>query len=103
MSIDRRSIAFIGHVYLRKSLKTNRDNTLPDKNYCLVRFLGETKFSWQYLGCSESDQVLIKLEVMKKMVPKADFNRMSSLLVGQRILFDIQHEVSSKHLRGVIK
>lgn len=99
LSIDRRSIAFIGHIYCRRGEIFNEQR----KIYSLVRFLGETKFSWQYLGCSAENEELVKLEVMKKGLSKEDSRLISSLLVGQRIEFEIQREISSKHFRGAIK
>ena len=60
LSIDRRTIAFIGHVYAREELFAKRDESFSSEiNFTLIRFLGETKFSWQYLGCSGSNKELI--------------------------------------------
>ncbi len=96
LSIDRRSVPFIGHVYGK--------NKLPyvEGEYTLVRFLGKTKFSWRYQACPSGATDLIELELMKKASSKEQIDLIMSLQVGERINVKVIKEIAPDHLRVAI-
>jgi ribosomal protein RSM22 (predicted rRNA methylase) len=103
LSIDRRSVPFIGHLYSRESFDENMRNEDIVSCYTLVRFLGQTKFSWRYLACPAGSKHLIELELMKKLSTKSQVERVLTLCVGDRVDFKLAKEISPMHLRGTIK
>lgn len=101
LSIDRRSIALIGHVYLKGEFQKRSGK--EKSTHTLVRFLGETKYSWRYLACPIGCAELVELEFLKKLVAKEEKNKISSLCVGDQVLFITSKIVSRDRLRGQIK
>ena len=94
LSIDRRTIPFVGHVY-----GTNRGEL--GANFILVRYLGETKFSWRYLGCDQKSESLIELEFLKKSHSKIMQRKIMSLSVGNRLTVEVEKKVSPSHFRVI--
>lgn len=101
LSIDRRSISLIGHIYSKEEFQPVLEKEIG--THTLVRFLGETKYSWRYLACPVGCSSLVELELLKKLIPKEERNKVASLCVGDQVLFITSKEVNRDRLRGQIK
>lgn len=101
LSIDRRSVPFIGHIYQRNGIQKDLSQfEFKQQVYTLVRFLGETKFSWRYLACPVGGNQLVELEMMKKLLSKDQVEKVMSLCVGDRVEFSTVKTISPNHFRG---
>jgi len=103
LSIDRRSVPFVGHIYIKTAMLTESGvaNEAGEK-FTLVRFLGQTKFSWRFLACPVGSQEIVELEILKKLLTKDQVHQVMSLCVGDRVRFSLVKAVGPNHLRGHI-
>ena len=80
LSIDRRSIALIGHVYLKGEFQKRSGKRKKHTHAC--SFSRETKYSWRYLSCPIGCTELVELEFLKKLVAKEEKTRYLRYALG---------------------
>lgn len=87
-SIDRKAMAFIGHIYT-KTEKIKKD---PHR---FVRFMGESKhaFTWEVCRLHEGEQVLTVFEIPKKSLSKKEQKEFKKLCVGAHFDYEIIKEL----------
>lgn len=84
--LDRRTQPMTGHLYMKTKFE--------DKRATFVRFLNETKFSFEWEVCLEDGQ-LKKFQWMKKSLDKSKVKEMQRLSVGQRFEFVVDKVIDS--------
>lgn len=92
-SLDRKILPMTAHVYRRK-------NNLPPSNLAtIIRYLNETKFSFEYEVCTfENDKnVNVVVEIQKKHLDKQTEKKFKNLNVGEKIKFKIDKIVGAKY------
>jgi ribosomal protein RSM22 (predicted rRNA methylase) len=95
IQIDRRSMPLIGHVYIKEKLERSQISH-P------VRFLGESKFSFDYLFCHEENSELLKVELLKKYINKQELKEFRKTNLGDQIKFELVKQISKNHIKAKI-
>ena len=97
--LDRKVMPFIGHVYSKLS------NSETTSAYRVVRFLRETKFSfeWQVCGEFEGKNALKDFEVMKKSLSKKQIKEFKRQGVGEKISVNKLKEMTPQKWRVELK
>jgi ribosomal protein RSM22 (predicted rRNA methylase) len=92
-SLDRKILPMTAHVYRRK-------NNLPPSNLAtIIRFMNETKFSFEYEVCTFEDgkNKNVVVEIQKKHLDKKTEKKFKHMNVGEKILFKIDKVVGEKY------
>lgn len=94
VSLDRKILPMTAHVYKRKS------GLSPQQEATIIRFITETKFSFEYEVCffedGENKNVLI--EIPKKQLSKKEEKEFKHLSIGEKLSFTVE-KVLEKKLR----
>ncbi len=87
-SIDRKSMAFIGHIY-------TKNESFHKRAHRFVRFMGESKhaFSWEVCRSEEAEQKLIHFEIPKKTLSKKEVKEFKKLCVGTEFDYEVIKEL----------
>ena len=88
--IDRRTQAMTAHLYSKKEVSDSRAT--------FVRFLTETKFSFEWESCTPGPE-LKKLQWQKKKFSKAEVKQMQKKSVGEKFEFEVEKELPDGILR----
>ena len=88
--IDRRTQAMTAHLYSKKEV--------CDTRATFVRFLTETKFSFEWESCTAGPE-LKKLQWQKKKFSKAEVKQMQKKSVGEKFEFEVEKELQDGVLR----
>ena len=88
---DRRTMPLIAQVYSKVKVEKQFSGTM-------VRFLGETKFSFEMQVCLESGEEK-KIEVLKKDLDKEQIKKWRKTDVGIQLEFEILKQVNAQTLR----
>jgi len=88
---DRRTMPLIAHVYSKDKNESKNQGTL-------VRFLSETKFSFEFQVCL-SDGNEKKIEVLKKNLDKEQIKKFRKGDVGELLQFEIEKKLTDQCLR----
>ncbi len=82
--IDRKAMAFIGHFYTKGS------SVQPQESTRFIRFLNETKHSFDWQVCRKCEEGLEKaeLEIPKKIFSKKEAKEMKKLSVGTNFNYE---------------
>jgi hypothetical protein len=93
VSLDRKILPMTAHVYRRKS----KIMTLPNAA-TVVRYIQETKFSFEYEVCHLVDGVNKNsiIEIMKKELTKEEIKDFKHSNVGDRLSFDVEKMIGEK-------
>lgn len=88
---DRRTMPLIAHVYSRIK---------PEKEFSgtMIRFLGETKFSFEMQVCLRSGEEK-KIEVLKKDLDKEQIKKWRRADVGQLLEFEVLKQMTAQNWR----
>ncbi len=99
--LDRKVQPLVAHLYIRKDL--NRLNSLKknENEYIdgtIIRYLAETKFSFEYEVClvQAGKNVNQRIEFMKKELTKAQEKFFKNSDVGEKIQFKVIKEIDKK-------
>lgn len=95
VQLDRKVMPFIGHIYTKENFKKK------NRTAHFVRFLRETKFSFEWEVCLQENQALdlVTFEIMKKDLKKKEVKEMKKKSVGETFDFKITKELNSQKLR----
>jgi hypothetical protein len=104
IKLDRKSMPMIAHFYTRQEAQ-NKNRSVT------VRFLRETKFSFDIQVCEESTATLEKnstptlktLEILKKHMTKKEKKEFKELSVGTNITYEKIKEISEHHFKCQLK
>lgn len=88
---DRRTMPLIAHVYSREKNKSDYQGTT-------IRFLGETKFSFEFQVCLEEGTEK-KIEVLKKDLDKEQIKKWRHCDVGELLHFETLKQLTNQCLR----
>ena len=104
VGLDRKVQPLVAHLYIRKDLNNNlklnselnHENDFIDGT--IIRYLTETKFSFEYEVCylkdgKNSNQ---RIEIMKKELSKAQEKFFKNSDVGEKIQFKLMKEIDKK-------
>lgn len=93
VSLDRKIMPMTAHVYRRKK------GIAPNSEATIIRFINETKFSFEYEVClfeaGENKNVVV--EIQKKNLDKKMEKHFKHLSVGEKISFSVEKIVGSKY------
>ncbi len=94
VKLDRKVMPLIAHVYTKSIIK----NTHKAR---MIRFLRESKFSFDWEVCFERGDRLITgtFEILKKSLPKKEIKNMQKISVGIDFDYTIVKELSENHFR----
>ena len=101
VSLDRKILPMVAHVYRRKNKTAAVDNNGP----VTIRFLNETKFSFEYEVCMQNEvgeNRNVVIEIQKKQLSKSEEKAFKNADVGERISFEIEKIVQDK-LRVIVQ
>lgn len=93
VSLDRKILPMAAHVYRRK--KTSRVDNGP----VTIRYLNETKFSFEYEVCMQNEtgeNRNVVIEIQKKQLSKSQEKAFKNADVGERISFEVEKIVQDK-------
>ncbi|MBC7713993.1 MAG: hypothetical protein H7177_11685 [Rhizobacter sp.] len=93
VSLDRKILPMVAHVY-RKKQKAAVDN-----GPVTIRFMTETKFSFEYEVCMQNengDNRNVVIEIQKKQLSKIDSKAFKNADVGERLNFEIEKQIQEK-------
>ena len=93
VSLDRKILPMTAHVYKRKS------NLAPSSVATIVRYITETKFSFEYEVCLfENDKNKnAVIEIQKKQLDKKTQKKFKNLSVGEKLSFSIDKIIGEKY------
>lgn len=93
VSLDRKILPMTAHVYKRKT------NLAPSKLATIVRYITETKFSFEYEVCLFEDDrnKNVIIEIQKKQLDKKTEKKFKNLNVGERLNFTVDKMVGEKY------
>lgn len=99
--IDRKAMAFIGHLYIKKTQLTVEK---PKPSARFIRFLNETKhsFDWEVCRlCENREEGLEKarLEIPKKILSKKEAKEMKKVSVGINFSYEIDKVLGNGKIR----
>lgn len=88
VSINRKSMPFISHVYSRT---TNEKKISVENQATFVRYISESKFAYVWESCVWDKQKnhLVRFEILKKYLLKDDQKKMKKMSVGIRFLYTV--------------
>jgi ribosomal protein RSM22 (predicted rRNA methylase) len=92
-SLDRKILPMTAHVYRRK-------NNLPASNLAtIIRYINETKFSFEYEVCTFEDgkNRNVVVEIQKKHLDKETEKKFKHANVGEKISFKVEKVVGEKY------
>ena len=91
VSLDRKILPMTAHVYRRKQNLAVQDPTV-------IRYINETKFSFEYEVCffHEGENKNAIVEIQKKHLSKEQEKHFKNANVGDKIKFEIEKQVGSK-------
>ncbi len=96
VSLDRKILPMTAHLYRRRkqASATSSSTSAPT----LVRYLTETKFSFEYEACIAEDNknVIRTVEIQKRQLDKTLVKTFKHLNVGERIDFEVEKVVDHK-------
>lgn len=94
VKLDRKVMPLIAHVYT-KSVKCD------SKKARMIRFLRESKFSFDWEVCFERDGELTSanFEILKRGLSKKEIKEMQKLSVGIDVEYEVVKELSKNHIR----
>lgn len=100
VSLDRKTQALVAHVY-----KRNNNPIISNKNTAtIIRFINETKFSFEYQVCMEDGEsegrelVNRTIEILKKDLSKEEEKSFKKSNIGDQVNFEII-KIVNNHLR----
>jgi SAM-dependent methyltransferase len=96
--IDRKAMAFIGHLYVKDSA------VLPKNSARFIRFLKETKhsFDWEICRSSENSEEGLekaRIEIPKKILSKKEAKEMKKISVGINFDYEIDKVLGNGKVR----
>ncbi|MEA9355938.1 class I SAM-dependent methyltransferase [Bacteriovorax sp. PP10] len=93
VSLDRKILPMTAHVYKRKS------NRAPSNEATIIRYITETKFSFEYEVCMfENDKNKnVVVEIQKKQLDKKLEKKFKNLNVGEKLNFTVEKIVGDKY------
>lgn len=93
VSLDRKILPLVAHVYKRK----NGEAQLSHKAV-ITRFLGETKFSFDYEIClfHEGENQIKQIEIQKRQLSKTQEKEFKNLNVGEILSFEVEKIIGEK-------
>ncbi len=93
VSLDRKILPMMAHVYKRKSQVT------PSTLATVIRYVNETKFSFEYEVCLFEDgrNKNVMIEIQKKQLDKKTEKAFKNLNVGERLSFTVDKVVGEKY------
>lgn len=91
-SLDRKIMPMTAHVYRR------RQNTETRPKATIIRFINETKFSFEYEVCffEEGENKNAVIEIQKKQLSKEQEKAFKHSNVGDHIRFEVERTVGTK-------
>ena len=94
VKLDRKVMPLIAHVY-------TKINSIDTHKARMIRFLRETKFSFDWEVCIERETELVTatFEILKKPLSKREVKEMQKLSVGIDFEYTIVKELSKNHFR----
>lgn len=96
ISLDRKSMPYISHLYIKN------EEVTEDGNFAhFVQLIKETKFSFEFSVCIVKDGVnkQVTFEVMKKDFPKKEVKEIRKWSVGLRLRYKEVKEISENKIR----
>ena len=113
VKVDRRSLPFVFHFYIKsdlslKKMKTDKDSKFKEHEFegRIIQFLGKNKVSyrWRVCVCSsfvddESSLELLEIELMRRFLGKEEEKILENLPVGGNFRFKIEKELSKNKFR----
>ena len=110
VKVDRRSLPFVFHFYIKSSKNLENDKNLTSKDDELVgrviQFLGKNKVSYRWRVCvpssygsDDSKPELIEIELMRRSLAKKEEKNLENLPVGGDFRFKIEKELSKNKFR----
>ncbi|HLE12919.1 MAG: hypothetical protein A2504_13185 [Bdellovibrionales bacterium RIFOXYD12_FULL_39_22] len=110
LSIDRRTMFMSSLVAQKKDAAQhfkdsgNTDDTKVESGI-ILRFLNETKHSFEYQICTDTALLLtLKIEIPKKTLSKKEIIKMKEMIQGTKIKFSTIKTIDeNKHLRVMLK
>ena len=93
VSLDRKILPMAAHIYRRKKSITEVHSAVT------VRFLNETKFSFEYEVCMQNsvgENRNVVIEIQKKQLSKEEEKSFKNANVGERLDFEIEKEIQQK-------
>lgn len=99
VKLDRKAMPLIAHFYsLEEPMKREEE--------VIVRYLRETKFSFDYQTCVESDSrelILKEIELLKRSLSKSEIKFLKDWSVGEYIKYEIKKDLGNNHLKVIKK
>lgn len=94
IKLDRKVMPLIAHVYSKSQRQSKQ-------KFRMIRFLRESKFSFDWEVCFEEDNSLVSknVEVLKKSLSKKEIKELKSINVGHEYDFEIIKKLSDTHYR----
>lgn len=93
VSLDRKILPMSAHVYRRKQ------KLVIDNGPVTVRFLNETKFSFEYEVCLQNENAEnrnVVIEIQKKQLSKEEEKAFKHANVGERLNFEVEKKIQEK-------
>lgn len=93
VSLDRKILPMTAHVYKRKT------GLAPSAEATIIRFITETKFSFEYEVCffEEGQNKNVIVEIQKKQLDKKGEKHFKNLNVGEKITFSVEKVIGEKY------
>ena len=92
-SLDRKILPMTAHVYRRKARVAIKNSPVT------IRFLNETKFSFEYEVCMQNENEQnrnVVIEIQKKHLSKSEEKQLKNSDVGVRLDFEIEKIIQGK-------
>lgn len=97
VGLNRKVMPMIAQFYAKDTLSISQN-----KEFRIVRFLGETKHSLSYQVCCNENSI-VNIEISKKQHTKKDLKSISKINVGEIVNFEVIKEINKNTLRVVVK
>ena len=95
VSLDRKILPMVAHVYKRKK----KTATVVNNGPVTIRFMNETKFSFEYEVCMQNEKNEnrnVVIEIQKKQLSKSEEKAFKNADVGEKIGFEVEKIVQEK-------
>lgn len=96
--IDRKAMAFIGHLYRRDGAGQKK---IPETEARFIRFFNETKHSFDWEVCKKGPEGLEKVafEIPKKILSKKDAKALKKISVGINFKYEVDKVLGNGKVR----
>lgn len=93
VSLDRKILPMVAHVYKKKAQLS------PSSEATIIRFINETKFSFEYEVCvyENGHNKNVIVEIQKKQLDKKEEKEFKNMSVGVRIRYQVDKVIADKY------